>query len=123
MVTSSKYTLKLFYSGNPDKDIVEIEDIKIIPENIAPGKEFTIETSGNLNEQVSEGSFVKVTVKVGSTTVFRKTLDLCETITKKEGNEIRRPIPAGPIKVIKKVQLLKVTTRDCCWLFPLCWIQ
>jgi hypothetical protein len=86
---------------------LQITEIKVVPDRIAPGKEFTIEATGKLQEQIQDGAFVDVVIKLGLINILRKQYDLCDTIAKKEGNEIRCPIPADDIKVIRLYSLTK----------------
>jgi hypothetical protein len=86
---------------------LEIKEIKVVPARIVPGGEFTIEATGKLEEQIQDGAYVDAVIKVGLVTLLRKQYDLCDTIAKKEGNEIRCPIPAGDIKVIRLCSLTR----------------
>jgi hypothetical protein len=79
---------------------LEIDDIKIMPSVISPGKEFTIEANGKLKESIEYGAEVRVTIKIGRAVVYEDWFNLCKTLEEKEGNDIRCPIPAGDIKVI-----------------------
>jgi hypothetical protein len=104
-IKTSKHT-ELLHTGSED-DILEINEIKVVPATIVPGKEFTIEATGKLREVIQDGAFVDVVIKLGLINILRKQYDLCDTIAKKEGNEIRCPIPADDIKVIRLYSLTK----------------
>lgn len=94
------------YCGTPD-DIFQFDgEIKVTPEIVKPGAEVTIEAEGTLSQDLEDGTYAKVLVKLGLIKIISKTFDLCEEL-RKDNNEIQCPINRGKVVIKQTVQLPK----------------
>jgi len=63
--------------GTPD-DIVEVTSLEVSPDPPEPGKNLTVNVQGTVKQQIEDGAYAYVTVKLGLITLLKKTLDICE---------------------------------------------
>ncbi|GBC09758.1 hypothetical protein RclHR1_00910008 [Rhizophagus clarus] len=69
-------------------DILQIKYIRLNPDPPLKGKQLKIDAAGYLKEQVGEGSYIDVTVKLGLIKLLQKRFDLCE-----ESQKVNKPCP------------------------------
>ncbi|CAO3670481.1 unnamed protein product [Rhizopus stolonifer] len=90
------------------EDVFQLESFQVSPDIIAPGKQVNITVIGFLNEEVEEGAYAKVDVKLGLIKLIHKTFDICEELRNhKDEVDIQCPIEKGPLKVFQTVTLPK----------------
>ncbi|KAI0652247.1 ML domain-containing protein [Trametes meyenii] len=87
-----------------DSHIVHINSIKISPDPPKRGEELTIIVDGVASEDVQDGAYADVTVKVGVIKLLQKEFDICEEALKANAS-IQCPVEKGTHKVIQKVAL------------------
>lgn len=66
--------------------------------HIFRGQNLTVDATGTIKTTVEAGAKVAIKVKLGPTTVYRKTFDLCKEIEKVGG---RCPINSGKPRIVK----------------------
>uniref|UniRef100_A0A1D1YWQ7 Phosphatidylglycerol/phosphatidylinositol transfer protein n=1 Tax=Anthurium amnicola TaxID=1678845 RepID=A0A1D1YWQ7_9ARAE len=71
-----------------EADLLQITYIHISPDPPLKGKELKIDALGNLREEVGQGSYIDVTVKLGLIRLLQKRFDLCE-----ESQKVDKPCP------------------------------
>lgn len=69
-------------------DILQIRYIHLSPDPPLKGKQLRIDAAGYLKEEVGEGSYIDVTVKLGLIKLLQKRFDLCE-----ESQKVDKPCP------------------------------
>lgn len=92
---------KIIDCGNTD-DILQIQEYNIEPNPPIPGKNLTITGKGTLSEDIIDGSFADVSVKIGFVKLLTKRFDTCE-----QAKEIDKecPIKQGIVTLEKTVEL------------------
>jgi hypothetical protein len=85
-------------------DILQIKYIHLSPDPPLKGKQLKIDAAGYLREQVGQGSYIDVTVKLGLIKLLQKRFDLCE-----ESQKVNKPCPleAGDQQLSTTVDLPK----------------
>lgn len=78
--------------------IFRLDELKITPEVIKPESEVTIEATGYLKEDVTEGAYADVVVKLGLVKLLTKRFDICEEL-RKDNNELQCPFKEGKFTV------------------------
>ncbi|KAF0488277.1 ML domain-containing protein [Gigaspora margarita] len=68
-------------SGNPEY-ILQISYLEINPDPPQKGQQLSISAKGYLSEEVGEGSYIDLTVKLGLIKLLHQRLDLCEQVEK-----------------------------------------
>ncbi|KAI0673511.1 ML domain-containing protein [Trametes maxima] len=86
--------------------IVHINDIKVSPDPPKRGEELTITVEGVASQDVTDGAYADVTVKVGVIKLLQKEFDVCEEALKANAS-IQCPVEKGTHKVIQSVALPK----------------
>ncbi|KAI9024898.1 ML domain-containing protein [Phycomyces nitens] len=88
-----------------DADLLIIEDITLTPKVPVKGQNLTIDFTGFLKKEVTEGTTVSILVKYGVVQLIRKKFDFCSEVAPEVQEEC--PIPAGPLTFHKDVALPK----------------
>ncbi|GMK59012.1 hypothetical protein CspeluHIS016_0700270 [Cutaneotrichosporon spelunceum] len=87
-------------------DPLQIESIKLSPDPPKPGKELEVKVQASALEQIEEGAYADVTVKLGLIKLVQKQFDLCEE-ARKANASVQCPVKEGPYTVVQKVDLPK----------------
>ncbi|QRW12040.1 Tyrosine-protein kinase [Ceratobasidium sp. AG-Ba] len=95
--------------GAPE-DIVHIKSIEVSPDPPQPGKDLTVIVNGIADENIEEGAYADVTVKLGLIKLLQKQFDICEE-ARNANATIQCPIAAGEHKVVQTVALPKEIPR------------
>jgi hypothetical protein len=69
-------------------DILRIDYIHLSPDPPLKGRQLKIDAAGYLKEEVGQGSYIDVTVKLGLIKLLQKRFDLCE-----ESQKVNKPCP------------------------------
>ncbi|KAF2877584.1 phosphatidylglycerol/phosphatidylinositol transfer protein precursor [Massariosphaeria phaeospora] len=92
----------MYFCGDPADDIGKIEKVDLSPNPPEPGKTLTIKASGNLKEEIGEGSKIHLQVKYGLITLINQDADLCDTVKKAD---LECPLKKGDMSLSKDVDL------------------
>jgi len=93
-----------FCEADRAKDIITIEEVVLSPNPPQAGATLTIEASGIVKEDITEGAYVKLQVKYGYIKLLDTQADLCEEI---KNVDLECPIEKGKISITKEVELPK----------------
>ncbi|OAD81017.1 hypothetical protein PHYBLDRAFT_138562 [Phycomyces blakesleeanus NRRL 1555(-)] len=85
--------------------VILIDDITLTPKIPVKGQNLTIDFTGYLKKEVTEGTTVSILVKYGVVQLIRKKFDFCSEVAPEVQEEC--PIPAGPLTFHKDVALPK----------------
>jgi hypothetical protein len=69
-------------------DLLQILYINVSPDPPRKGQKLTIDAAGYLEEEVTQGSYIDVTVKLGLIKLLQKRFDLCE-----QSKSVGKPCP------------------------------
>ncbi|CAO3626275.1 unnamed protein product [Mucor hiemalis] len=101
-----KSNVNFVYCGT-ESDIFQFDgEIKVTPELVTPGAEVTIEAQGTLSEDVDEGTYADVVVKLGLIKLIHRRFDLCEEL-RNDKNELQCPLKKGKVVIKQTVKLPK----------------
>ncbi|KAI8981291.1 ML domain-containing protein [Trametes punicea] len=89
-----------------DSHVVHINSIEVSPDPPKRGEDLTITVEGVADEDVQNGAYADVTVKVGVIKILQKEFDVCEEALKANAS-IQCPVKKGPHKVVQTVTLPK----------------
>ncbi|KAI0830688.1 ML domain-containing protein [Trametes gibbosa] len=89
-----------------DTHIVRINSIEVSPDPPKRGEDLTITVKGDAKDQVKDGAYADVTVKVGVIKLLQKEFDVCEEAEKANAS-IRCPVEKGHHEVTQTVALPK----------------
>jgi len=95
--------------GTPS-DIIQIKSIEVSPDPPQPGKDLTVTVVGTSAQEIEEGAYADVTVKLGLIKLLKKQFDICEE-ARSANATIQCPISAGEHKVVHTVALPKEIPR------------
>ncbi|KAL6860264.1 Phosphatidylglycerol/phosphatidylinositol transfer protein [Amphichorda felina] len=88
--------------GKHDNDLIDITSVDLLPNPPKAGKQLVIKAKGDIKEEITQGAYVKLTVKYGLIRLISTTADLCEQI----GNvDLKCPLEPGEMEITKKVDL------------------
>jgi hypothetical protein len=93
-----------FCEADRAKDIITIEEVILSPNPPQAGATLTIEASGIVKEDITDGAYVKLQVKYGYIKLLDTQADLCEEI---KNVDLECPIEKGKISITKEVELPK----------------
>ncbi|KAK0641551.1 putative phosphatidylglycerol/phosphatidylinositol transfer protein [Cercophora newfieldiana] len=93
-----------FCEADRAKDIITIEEVVLSPNPPQAGSILTIEATGFVKEDITEGAYVKLQVKYGYIKLLDTQADLCEEI---KNVDLECPIEKGKISITKEVELPK----------------
>jgi len=91
--------------GSPD-DLVEVTSLEVSPDPPEPGKNLTVNVKGTVKQQIEEGAYADVTVKLGLITLLKKTLYVCEE-ARKANATLQCPVAEDDYVVSQTVMLPK----------------
>ncbi|EST08603.1 MD-2-related lipid-recognition domain protein [Kalmanozyma brasiliensis GHG001] len=85
-------------------EVVDIDSIVVSPDPPVPGQNLTVRAKGTVKDEVSDGTFADVVVKLGLIRLLARRFDVCEQA--REANaEIQCPISAGDYELEQTVAL------------------
>ncbi|KAI0639779.1 ML domain-containing protein [Trametes polyzona] len=99
-----------------DSHIVHIKSIEVTPDPPKRGEDLTITVEGVADQDVQDGAYADVTVKVGVIKILQKEFDICEEAQKANAS-IQCPVEKGNHKVVQSVTLPKEIPPGMCALF------
>ncbi|KAK5107998.1 hypothetical protein LTR62_008892 [Meristemomyces frigidus] len=117
----------LNHCADPSNDILKIENVDISPNPPKAGQTLTVTAKGILNQNVTEGAQIHLSVKYGLITIIRQTSDLCNLVKNVDlecplskdketslSKEVHLPkeIPPGKYTVMADVVAAKVEGED-----------
>jgi hypothetical protein len=88
LTASSVNTIETITDCSGVNDILQIIYINISPDPPRKGQKLSIDAAGFLEEEVTQGSYIDVTVKLGLIKLLRKRFDLCE-----QAESVDKPCP------------------------------
>ncbi|KIP12433.1 hypothetical protein PHLGIDRAFT_81580 [Phlebiopsis gigantea 11061_1 CR5-6] len=91
--------------GKPS-DPVRIKSIQVSPDPPQPGANMTVTVVGQANEQIEDGAYADVSVKVGRIQLIHREFDLCEE-ARNAHTDIQCPVEEGEYTVVHTVELPK----------------
>jgi len=94
----------LYFCSDPKDYIAQITKVDLSPNPPLPGKTLSIKASGDVTEDIEEGSKIHITVKYGLITLINQDADFCETVQKAD---LQCPIKKGDLSVTKDVDIPK----------------
>ncbi|KAH9486859.1 Phosphatidylglycerol/phosphatidylinositol transfer protein [Psilocybe cubensis] len=89
-----------------ETDPVQIHSISVSPDPPEPGKDLTVTVNAEVVEEIVEGAYADVTVKLGLVKLLRKQFDVCEE-ARNANATIQCPVKTGPYTVVQTVALPK----------------
>ncbi|KAI0361208.1 hypothetical protein OH77DRAFT_1391654 [Trametes cingulata] len=89
-----------------DSHIVRIDSIQVTPDPPQRGEDLSITVQGVASQDVEDGAYADVTVKVGVIKILQKEFDICEEASKANAS-IQCPVEKGTHKVTQTVTLPK----------------
>ncbi|KAH9982461.1 ML domain-containing protein [Lactifluus volemus] len=87
-------------------DAIQIESITVSPDPPKPGHDLTVTVKASAQEEIEEGAYADVTVKLGVVKLLTKEFDLCEEARNAE-LEVQCPVKEGNYLVEHTVTLPK----------------
>ncbi|KAG7099295.1 Phosphatidylglycerol/phosphatidylinositol transfer protein [Marasmius oreades] len=96
--------------GNPETDVIKINDIQVTPDPPQPGKELSVTVNGLARQTITDGAYADVVVKLGLIKLLSKRFDLC-TEARNANASIQCPIKDGEHQVTHVVELPKEIPR------------
>lgn len=88
-----------------EPQLLELSIVELTPDPPVRGKNLTITAVGKLLEQVEEGSYVDVEVRLGYIKLLTQTFDLCETLEDNDVDGLTCPLAAGRYSIKKEVEI------------------
>ncbi|KAK2600396.1 hypothetical protein N8I77_009933 [Diaporthe amygdali] len=91
-----------FCSENLEEDIIQIDELTLIPNPPVRGKSLAVKAEGRVTQTIDEGASVHIVAWKGSDPVFDETFDLCDDLDM-IGEEC--PVEAGPLSMDEEIPL------------------
>jgi len=85
-------------------DAVEITSVEVSPDPPLPGNDVTVTVAGKVVDEVKEGAYADVTVKLGLIKILQKTFDLCEE-ARNANTSVQCPVKTGDYAVTHTITL------------------
>ncbi|KAH9022959.1 ML domain-containing protein [Lactarius pseudohatsudake] len=95
--------------GSPT-DSIQIDSITVSPDPPQPGQDLTVRVIASAQEQVEDGAYADVSVKLGLIKILQKQFDLCEE-ARNANATVQCPIEKGNYEVEQTVALPKEIPR------------
>jgi hypothetical protein len=96
-------------------DVLQIQDLTSIPDSVKPGSEWRADIRANANDEIADGAYLEITVKLGLIKLLHKQYDLFEKLradAAKDGwsltletGDAGEPIRKGDVRLTLAVQL------------------
>jgi len=87
-------------------DPIQIDSISVSPDPPQPGQDLTVTVKAHAQEQVEEGAYADVSVKLGLIKLLQKQFDLCEE-ARNANTSVQCPVERGNYEVVHTVALPK----------------
>lgn len=88
-----------------ESQLLELSSLHLTPNPPVRGKNVTITAVGDLLDEVDEGAYVDVEVRLGYIKLLTQTFDLCETLEDNDVGGLTCPLSAGHYSVQKEVEI------------------
>ncbi|CDH12642.1 related to Phosphatidylglycerol/phosphatidylinositol transfer protein [Zygosaccharomyces bailii ISA1307] len=88
-----------------EKQLLEITSVELSPNPPQRGQNLTIVASGELFEELVEGAYVDVEVRLGYIRLLAQTFDLCETLDENDVEGLKCPVQPGVYNLEKEVSI------------------
>ncbi|KAL6950966.1 hypothetical protein ACO0QE_000250 [Hanseniaspora vineae] len=88
-----------------EPQLIRIDSIDISPNPPQRGTTLEITAEGVVLEEITEGSFVDVEVRLGYIKLLSQTYDLCEELEKNDIDGLKCPVAPGLYKIKKTVDI------------------
>ncbi|KAJ7107852.1 ML domain-containing protein [Mycena epipterygia] len=85
-------------------DPIQIESISVSPDPPQPGQDLTVTVKGTVTDEIVEGAYADVTVKLGLIKLLQKEFGLCEE-ARTANSSIQCPVDKGTYTVSQTVAL------------------
>ncbi|KAJ1035989.1 hypothetical protein NDA13_000644 [Ustilago tritici] len=85
-------------------EIVDVESIVVSPDPPVPGQNLTVRAKGTVKDEVSDGTFADVVVKLGLIRLLARRFDVCEE-ARTNNADLQCPISAGDYELEQTVAL------------------
>jgi len=83
-----------------------MESFTVSPDPPQPGKNLTVTVVAQAQQEITEGAYANVVVKLGLVKILTKTFDLCEEARNNDVS-VQCPVEPGPYTVVHTVTLPK----------------
>ncbi|KAI1132498.1 phosphatidylinositol transfer protein [Nemania abortiva] len=93
-----------FCDSDHSKDIMEIQNVDLLPNPPQSGAELVIHATGTVYEPIEEGATVQLVVKYGLIRLVNQQVSLCEQI---ENVDLKCPVEKGVLSITKTVEIPK----------------
>ncbi|EIW73685.1 hypothetical protein TREMEDRAFT_37462 [Tremella mesenterica DSM 1558] len=87
-------------------DAVQLKSISVSPDPPVPGKNLTVTVEADVIQEIVEGAYADVTVKLGLIKLLQKEFDVCEE-ARNANATVQCPVHPGPYNVAQTVELPK----------------
>ncbi|KAN0128413.1 ML domain containing protein [Lactarius tabidus] len=87
-------------------DPIQVDSISVSPDPPKPGQDLTVTVNAHAQEQVEEGAYADVSVKLGLIKILQKQFDLCEE-ARNANTSVQCPVKQGKYEVVHTVALPK----------------
>ncbi|KAF9532006.1 ML domain-containing protein [Crepidotus variabilis] len=87
-------------------DAIQIKSIQVSPDPPQPGKDLTVTVNGEAVEQIEDGAYADVVVKLGLIKLLTKRFDVCEE-ARNANATVQCPVNKGEYTVVQTVALPK----------------
>lgn len=88
-----------------EKQLLEINSIELAPNPPQRGQNLTIAASGEVFEELVEGAYIDVEVRLGYIRLLTQTFDLCETLDENDVEGLKCPVQPGIYNLAKEVAI------------------
>ncbi|KAJ1018040.1 hypothetical protein NDA16_004909 [Ustilago loliicola] len=85
-------------------EIVDVESIVVSPDSPVPGQNLTVRAKGTIKDEVSDGTFADVVVKLGLIRLLARRFDVCEE-ARANNADLQCPLSAGDYELEHTVAL------------------
>ncbi|CBQ69689.1 related to phosphatidylglycerol/phosphatidylinositol transfer protein [Sporisorium reilianum SRZ2] len=85
-------------------EIVDVESIVVSPDPPVPGQNLTVRAKGTIKDEVSDGTFADVIVKLGYIRLLARRFDVCEE-ARQNNADLQCPLSAGEYELEHTVAL------------------
>ncbi|EPQ28113.1 uncharacterized protein PFL1_04440 [Pseudozyma flocculosa PF-1] len=85
-------------------EIVDVQSIEVSPDPPKPGQNLTVRAKGTISEEVSDGTFADVVVKLGLIKLLTRRFDVCQEARANKA-ELQCPLAPGEYELTHTVAL------------------
>lgn len=95
----------IFKCDVDDKQLLDIKSVELSPNPPKKGQNLTITASGQLHQELVEGAYIDVEVRLGYIRLLYNTYDLCEQLDEHDVEDLKCPIKPGTYNLKKEVAI------------------